>query len=58
MKPIVPASTPAPVYDDGGEVDVNDGKHQTAILKDGERVLTPEENEQYKREHGHLQDLW
>ena len=52
MKPIVPASTPAPVYDDGGEVDVNDGKHQTAILKDGERVLTPEENEQYKREHG------
>jgi hypothetical protein len=41
----------APVYDDGGEVDVNDGKHEAAILQDGERVLTPEENEQYKREH-------
>jgi hypothetical protein len=40
-----------PVYDDGGSVDVNDGQHQAAILKDGERVLTPEENAQYKAEH-------
>jgi len=39
------------LYDEGGEVDVNDGKHQAAILKDGERVLTPEENERYKKEH-------
>jgi hypothetical protein len=41
----------APVYDDGGTVDVNDGQHQVAVLKEGERVLTPEENEQYKKEH-------
>ena len=40
-----------PIYDDGGVVDVNDGKHQVAILQDGERVLTPEENERYKAEH-------
>ena len=39
------------LYDDGGDVDVNDGKHQMAIVKEGERVLTPEENEQYKAEH-------
>lgn len=34
-----------PVYDDGGEVNTEDGKHQLAILQDGERVLTPEQNE-------------
>ena len=39
------------LYDEGGDVDVNDGKHQMAIVKEGERVLTPEENEQYKAEH-------
>jgi hypothetical protein len=37
------------VYDDGGKVnvqktDVNDGNHEIAILKHGERVLTPEQN--------------
>jgi hypothetical protein len=37
-----------PVYDEGGEVDVNDGKHQLAIIEDGERVLTPEQNAAYK----------
>ena len=42
---------PIPLFDDGGDVDVNDGKHQMAIVKEGERVLTPEENEQYKAEH-------
>ena len=30
------------VYDKGGKVNVRDGKHEVAILKDGERVLTPE----------------
>ena len=39
-------------YDEGGDVDVNDGQHQLAVLKDGERVLTPEEAEEYKKEHG------
>ena len=48
MKPAVP------VYDDGGPVknDPNDGHHQMAILEEGERVLTPEENKQYEAEHG------
>ena len=37
------------IYDDGGKVnvqktDVNDGNHEIAILKHGERVLTPEQN--------------
>ena len=41
----------APVFDEGGDVDVNDGKHATAIVEDGERVLTPEENAQYTQEH-------
>jgi hypothetical protein len=52
---LVPAIKPtplAPLYDEGGDVDVNDGKHQVAVLEDGERVLTPEQNEQYKKEHG------
>ena len=36
------------LYDKGGKVDVNDGKHQVAILKDGERVLTPEQNKDWE----------
>lgn len=40
-----------PVYDDGGDVDVNDGKHQVAVLQDGEKVLTPEQAKQYDEEH-------
>ena len=41
----------APVYDEGGDVDVNDGKHQVAVLKEGEKVLTPEQADQYRKEH-------
>lgn len=41
-----------PLYDDGGDVDVEDGKHQVAVLQDGEKVLTPEEAAQYRAEHG------
>lgn len=41
-----------PVYDDGGDVDVNDGKHQLAIVEEGERVLTPEQNAAYKAAQG------
>src|SRR5208282_4044020 len=36
------------LYDQGGKVNVNDGKHQVAILKDGERVLTPEQNKDWE----------
>jgi hypothetical protein len=40
------------VYDKGGKVkskvNVNDGKHEVAILKHGERVLTPEQNKDYE----------
>jgi len=54
--PIVPqpkafVAQEAPVYDNGGDVDVNDGKHQVAVLQDGEKVLTPAEANQYKQEH-------
>jgi hypothetical protein len=42
---------PMPLYDDGGEVDVNDGKHQAAILQEGEQVLKPDEAAQYRKEH-------
>jgi hypothetical protein len=43
------------VYDKGGKVNVNpnDGKHEVAILKDGERVLTPEQNKDWE----HAKDL-
>lgn len=41
-----------PVYDEGGDVDVNDGKHQVAILQNGEKVLTPEEAQQYDEQQG------
>jgi hypothetical protein len=38
------------LYDKGGKVSVNpaDGKHEVAILKDGERVLTPEQNKDWE----------
>jgi hypothetical protein len=36
------------LYDKGGKVNVNDGKHEVAILKDGERVLTPEQNKDWE----------
>jgi hypothetical protein len=38
------------MYDDGGPVknDPNDGHHQLAVLEEGERVLTPEENKAYE----------
>jgi hypothetical protein len=38
------------LYDKGGKVSVNpaDGKHEIAILKDGERVLTPEQNKDWE----------
>ena len=42
----------APVYDRGGKVgkvNVHDGKHQLAILKEGERVLTPEQTKVYDK---------
>ncbi len=51
--PVIPINTSAaPVFDEGGDVDVNDGKHQVAVLQDGEKVLTPEEAAKYKEEHG------
>jgi len=40
-----------PVYDNGGDVDVNDGQHEVAVLQDGEKVLTPEEADAYHAEH-------
>ena len=39
----------APVYDKGGKVNIHDGKHQVAILKEGERVLTPEQTKAYDK---------
>ncbi len=54
LTPIIPDSlkTPMPLYDNGGDVDVEDGKHQVAILEDGEKVLTPEQAAAYRAEHG------
>jgi hypothetical protein len=53
-------------YDDGGKVTattktgrtvkVNDGKHVVGILKEGERVLTPEQNKHYE-EHMKTMDM-
>jgi hypothetical protein len=40
------------VYDQGGKVNVNDGKHQVAIVKDGERVLTEKQNKEYESKMG------
>lgn len=51
VTPSIGPSPLAPLYDQGGDVDVNDGQHQVAVLKDGEKVLTPEEATQYKAEH-------
>jgi len=61
-RPAVPASSPemkgksgatggtnVPVKDKGGKINVNDGKHTLAILKDGERVLTPEQNKKFEK---------
>lgn len=39
---------PVKKYDGGGRVNVNDGNHELAILQDGERVLTPEQNRKYE----------
>jgi hypothetical protein len=36
------------LYDKGGKVNVNDGKHEVAILKDGERVLTEKQNQDWE----------
>lgn len=47
-----PVLKPIPIYDDGGDVDVEDGKHQVAVLQDGEKVLTPEQAAAYDAEHG------
>jgi hypothetical protein len=41
-----------PLYDSGGDINVNDGKHQIAVLKNGERVLSVPEAEAYRRTHG------
>ena len=30
---------------------MTDGKHQTAVVENGERVLSPEQNAQYEKEH-------
>ena len=36
-------------YDKGGKVNVNDGKHEVAILKHGERVLTEKQDKEYQK---------
>ena len=48
-----PSAIADPIADSGGDapIDVNDGEHQVAILKDGEKVLTPEQADQYRKEH-------
>jgi hypothetical protein len=56
-----PLDSYPPLYDCGGrvmdkggnigKVNVLDGKHVAAILKVGERVLTPEQNEKYEKDH-------
>jgi hypothetical protein len=35
-------------YDKGGKVNVHDGQHEVAILKQGERVLTEKQNKEYE----------
>lgn len=39
-------------YDTGGKVNVNDGKHELAILKHGERVLTEKQDKEYQKKMG------
>lgn len=43
-----PTAIKAPVYDKGGKVNVNDGQHEVAILKHGERVLTEKQDKEYQ----------
>jgi len=45
------ASWSLPLYDVGGKVNVRDGKHQVAIVKDGERVLTPSQNQDWEKDN-------
>jgi hypothetical protein len=45
--PQYPTPGKLPLYDKGGKVNINDGKHQLAILKDGERVLTQKQAKEY-----------
>jgi len=52
LPPAVKPTPKAPLYDKGGKVNVFDGKHQLAILKEGERVLTEKQNKEYEKEHG------
>jgi hypothetical protein len=40
-------------YDKGGKVNVNDGKHEVAILKHGERVLTEKQDKAYQKMKNH-----
>ena len=53
LPPLTPDIKPTPtaplVYDKGGKVNIHDGKHQLAILKEGERVLTPEQTKVYDK---------
>ena len=44
-----PAMPIIPVHDNGGNINVHDGRHQLAILQDGERVLTPQQNQGLKK---------
>ena len=46
--PLIPMPTEVPKFDEGGD---NDNDHQLAVLQDGERVLTPAQNDQWKQEH-------
>jgi len=48
VTPTITPSAPLPTYDKGGPVDVNDGQHQLAILKHGEKVLNPKEADAYR----------
>jgi len=52
LSPAIKPTPKAPLYDKGGKVNINDGKHQLAILKEGERVLTEKQNKEYEKEHG------
>jgi hypothetical protein len=45
-------TTGVKLYDKGGKVNVNDGQHQLAVLKDGERVLTEKQNSAYEKHMG------
>src|ERR1700676_210468 len=44
----MPTGANLPVADQGMNVDVNDGQHQVAILKTGEKVLNPAEADAYR----------